>query len=168
MNNSLKTYLRYGGSSVITVFTVFAFISSIPPEKAQEFVAALHGFNDSILTAYGYLTKMALILGPASLGLLAKFGVDSGTVVNVIKRVLQIAQSGDTPVAADAQKKLIDATTAVLNSPTPATNTVPVKSAILASAISIPEVATKKIEVTSKALAAATPNDNVVATANAA
>ena len=164
----LKIGMRYAGSSATMAFTIFAILANMSPENQAAFMAALHQFNDSILSAYGALTKMWVIVGPALLIWMAKMGIDSGKIKAIVDRVLGVAL-GNTAGAPEAQKKLLEATTTILNTPNaPAASTTEVKAAVLATAISMPEVATPKIEVTSKALAEATPNENVVPAPNAA
>src|ERR1700678_2805155 len=80
MSSQTTVGLRYAATSLATVFTMMGAVSVISPEQAQELIADLHGLNDSIVSAYGYLVKMWVILGPVIIFWLGKLGVNSSTV----------------------------------------------------------------------------------------
>ncbi len=129
-DTNLKVGLRYAGNAAATLFTVLGALSVIPQDKVADLVSALHQFNDSIVTAYGALLKMWVILGPVAIVLLAKMGISSSTVAAMLERIKIIA-AADTPEAKAAKVALVSAaadpklgTVAVINpalAPVPST-----------------------------------------------
>jgi len=111
--NGTKISLRYAGTSVATVFTMMGVLSLITPDQSQQLIAALHQLNDSIVSGYGALLKMWVILGPVAAVWLAKVGVNSGTVQGLIANLLQKAQGPASPDAVEAQKAIVTATSTI-------------------------------------------------------
>ena len=113
MSSQTTVGLRYAATSLATVFTMMGAVSVISPEQAQELIADLHGLNDSIVSAYGYLVKMWVILGPVIIFWLGKLGVNSSTVKGLIANLLKTAQGPASPDAAEAQKAIVHATSTI-------------------------------------------------------
>ena len=157
--NQLNAALRYAGTGAATLFTVLGAIAIIPPEKVPELITALHQFNESILSAYGALTKMWIIIGPIAGIWLAKVGVQSSSVKSIGEKLMSIAKGAASPAAVEAQKVAIDVTTAVAQD-----NTIPThfeaKVALLDAVASQPEVV-GAIKVTDPALVTATQSTQI-------
>jgi hypothetical protein len=140
-DNTTKISLRYLGTSAATAFTIMGALSIVTPDQAQQLVAALHQLNDSIVSGYGALTKMWVILGPVAGVWLTRVGISSGTVQGLIANLLQKAQASPSPEAAAAQKAIVQATSTIAqNKSLPAnqdaTNT------LIAATIALPQVQT--------------------------
>lgn len=160
-SNETKVGLRYLGTSAATAFTIMGALSIVTPDQAQQLVAALHQLNDSIVSGYGALLKMWVILGPVAGVWLAKVGINSSTVQGMIASLLKKAQG---PVSADsvaAQKAIVHATSTIAQD-----NSIPssqdATNALVAATIALPQV---QAIVTDKKTADASPSPSVVAQA---
>ncbi len=159
--NKLNIALRYAGTSAGTLFTIFGALQFVTPEQVAQLTAAVHDFNQSILSAYGALTKMWIILGPAAIIVLTKFGIKSGTVPELMAKLLRIATGAASPEAAAAQKAIVQATAAIAQDKSiPASDDA--KNTLIAATIALPEVQTI---VTDKKTALASPSPSVVSKA---
>ena len=101
--NKLNAALRYGGSNAATLFTVMGVFSLLTPDQIVSLKAQIDVLQQSILTAYGALTKMGVILGPVAAIWLAKVGWNSSTVKAMAGKLLGIAKSDSDPKATEAQ-----------------------------------------------------------------
>lgn len=111
--NKLNAALRYAGASASTLFTVFGVLQFVTPDQVAQLTQAVHDFNQSVLSAYGALTKMWIILGPVALFWLGKVGFQSSSVQAMAGKLLKIATSAPSPEADEAKNKLIAATIAL-------------------------------------------------------
>lgn len=109
MNDQLNVALRYIGTSLGTLFTIFGAMQFVTPDQVSQLTVAVHDFNQSILSAYGALTKMWIILGPVGVIILARLGVKSSSVQAMGQKLLSIAIGGSK----DAQNTLVAATIAL-------------------------------------------------------
>lgn len=157
--NQLNAALRYGGTAVGTLFTIFGALQFISPEQVAQLTAAVHDFNQSILSAYGALTKMWVILGPVAIFWLGKVGVQSSSVKAIADKLLKIASGPAGPASVEAQKAAIQVTAAVANDPTIPKST-EAKAALLDAVAAQPEVV-GKINVTDPALVAASQSNQI-------
>lgn len=157
--NQLNAGLRYGGTAAGTLFTILGILQFVTPEQVAQLTAALHDLNQSIVTAYGALTKMGVILGPVAVFWLTKAGVQSSSIKSLAGKLLGIASGPASPAAAEAQKAAIEVTAAVANDPSIPKST-EAKAALLDAVASQPEVV-GRINVTDPALVAATKSNQV-------
>jgi|SRR6185369_8211392 len=109
LQNKLNAVLRYGGSNAATVFTIMGVLSILSPEQIVEMKTQLDLLQQSILTAYGALTKMGVILGPVAAIWLAKVGWNSSTIQSMAGKLLGIAKSATDPKAGEAQVAIASA-----------------------------------------------------------
>lgn len=108
-SNQLNAALRYIGTSLGTLFTIFGGMQFITPDQVVQLLGAVHDFNESVLSAYGALTKMWIILGPIGVVILARVGVKSSSVQAMSQKLLSVASGGNK----DAKNTLIAATIAL-------------------------------------------------------
>lgn len=99
--NKLNVALRYAGTSAATMFTIFGVLQFVTPDQVAQLTQAVHEFNDSILSAYGALTKMWVILGPAALVVLGRVGVKSSSVQALGAKLLSMAAHEPPPASTD-------------------------------------------------------------------
>lgn len=141
MNDQLNVALRYIGTSLGTLFTIFGVIQFVTPDQVAQLTVAVHDFNQSVLSAYGALTKMWIILGPVGVIVLARLGIKSSSVQAIGQKLLSIATGPASPTAAEAQKVIVQATSAIAKDKTiPASDEA--KNTLIAATISLPEVQT--------------------------
>lgn len=95
--NKLNAALRYAGTSAATMFTIFGVLQFVTPDQVAQLTQAVHEFNQSILSAYGALTKMWVILGPAALLILGRIGVKSSSVQALGAKLLSMAAKEPPP-----------------------------------------------------------------------
>lgn len=95
--NQLNAGLRYAGASAGTLFGVLGAMSLITPEQAHDLVVQVQVLNQSILTAYGALTKMGIILGPAAVMIAGYFGVKSASVQALGAKLLNMVKQEPPP-----------------------------------------------------------------------
>jgi hypothetical protein len=137
--NKLNAGLRYAGTAVGTLFTLFGAMQFVTPEQVAQLTTAVHEFNQSIISAYGALTKMWIILGPAMVIFLAKFGIQSSSVKAIGDKLLRIATGPASPGAVEAQKAAINVTAAVALDKTIPTSE-EAKNTLVAATIALPQV----------------------------
>ena len=111
--NKLNAGLRYAGTSAATIFTMMGALAILSPDQIAQLSIAVHQLNDSILSAYGALTKMWVILGPIAALYLGKVGVQSSGVKAIADKLLRIASGPASDQAAAAQKAIVQATSAI-------------------------------------------------------
>ena len=147
--NKLNALLRYAGTSGGTLLTIMGVFSLLSPEQIVDVKQQIEIFNNSIVSAYGALTKMWIILGPVAIAFLAKAGWNSSTVQAMTSKLLGIATNTSNLAAAQAARvELVKAaaspaigTQAIVNSALaadPATPANVVVSAAAASSIKTP------------------------------
>lgn len=105
--NKLNAALRYGGSNAAMLFTVMGVFSLLTPDQIVSLKAQIDVLQQSILTAYGALTKMGVILGPVAAIWLAKVGYSSSTVQAMASKLLGIAKNDADPKATEAQVAIV-------------------------------------------------------------
>lgn len=132
--NQLNIALRYAGTSAGTLFTLLGAIQFLTPEQVAQLATASHDLSNSIITGYGALLKMWVILGPVVVGGLAVVGFKSGSIKSMGEKLLTLSHgpSGNTELA---------------------------KQSLIAATVSLPSV---KTIVTDKETAAAAPSDAVI------
>lgn len=101
--NQINIGLRYLGTAGGTLFTVMGALALITPDQAQQLATALHELNQSILTGYGALVKMWVILGPVGIGIFTTLGIKSGGFKALGAKLLKMA-TADVPQAAPAPR----------------------------------------------------------------
>lgn len=159
LQNKLSSLKRYAGTSGATLLTVLGALSFLDAQQIAEVKAQVDILNQSIVTAYGALTKMWIILGPVGIAVAAKLGWNSSGVKELAGKLLNIASGPASPQAAEAQKALVQATTAIAqDSNIPAS--LEAKAALIDGAAAQPEVV-GKISVTDPALLNATQSTQV-------
>lgn len=107
--NKLNAGLRYSGAAVGTIVTMFGGMQFITPEQAAELITQVHVMNESILTIYGALTKMAVILGPMGVVIAGYFGVKSSSVKELAGKLLRIAANKTAPESIEAKVAIVNA-----------------------------------------------------------
>ena len=157
--NKLNAGLRYAGTSAATIFTMMGALAILSPDQIAQLSIAVHQLNDSILSAYGALTKMWVILGPIAALYLGKVGVQSSGVKAIAEKLLHIAAGPASPAAVEAQKAVIQVTSAIAQD-----KSIPASAeatqALIAATIALPQVQTI---VTDQKTADAAPSPSVVA-----
>ncbi len=143
LQNKLSSAKRYAGTAGATLLTVLGALSFLTPEQIVEVKTQVDVLNQSIVTAYGALTKMWIILGPVGVAVAAKLGWNSSGVQALAGKLLDIAKTDDKAkevlVTAAASPEI--GTQAIINpslAPSPATPGNVVVSASVAAAL--PEV----------------------------
>lgn len=157
--NKLNAGLRYAGTSAATLFTIFGALQFVTPEQVAQLTAAVHEFNQSIVSAYGALTKMWVIIGPVALVWLGKVGFQSSSVKAMAAKLLTIAANNNDPKATEAQTAIVEATRSIARDPQIQAST-EAKVALLDAVAAQPEVV-GKINVTDAKLAEATESPQV-------
>jgi hypothetical protein len=137
--NKLNAGLRYAGTAFGTLGFIFGAMQFVTPEQVAQLTAAVHDFNNSMISAYGALTKMWIIIGPAMVITLAKFGIDSSTVKAIGDKLLRIATGPASPGAVEAQKAAINVTAAVALDKTIPTSE-EAKNTLVQATIALPQV----------------------------
>lgn len=107
--NKLNAALRYGGASAGTMIGVFGAMQFVTPEQAQELVVQVHVLNESVLTMYGALSKMMVILGPMGVVVAGYFGIKSSSVKELAGKLLRIAANKASP------EQALEAKVAIVN-----------------------------------------------------
>lgn len=107
LSNKLNSALRYGGATAGTAFAFLALISILSPEQVAELKAQVEILNNSIITGYGALIKMWIILGPIAIGVAAKLGWNSSSVQAMAGKLLTIATNVNDPKGATEAKVVL-------------------------------------------------------------
>lgn len=102
--NKLRSLLRYAGTSGGTLITIMGVFSFLSPEQIVEVKQQIEIFNESVLTMYGAVTKMGMILGPAAVILCAKLGWNSSSVQALTSKLLGIATNTSNLAAAQSAR----------------------------------------------------------------
>lgn len=117
LRNKLSTAYRYAGTAGGTLLTVLGALSFLDAQQIADVKAQVDILNQSLLTAYGALTKMWIILGPVAIGVAAKLGWNSSGVQALAGKLLDIAKNDDKAkevlVTAAAAPEI--GTTAIIN-----------------------------------------------------
>ena len=137
--NKLNSALRYAGTSAATMFTIFGMMQFVTPEQVAQLTQAVHEFNDSVISAYGALTKMWIILGPIAVFWMGKLGWNSSSVQAIGEKLRAIATGPASPSAIEAQKVAINVTAAVALDKTIPTSE-EAKNALVQATIALPQV----------------------------
>lgn len=132
--NQINVVLRVVGTSAGTLFTLLGAIQFLSPEQVAQLATASHDLSDSIITGYGALLKMWVILGPLALGGLGVAGFKSGSIKALGEKLLTLSHGPSGELA---------------------------KQSLIAATISLPSVQTI---VTDKATADGAPSDAVIPT----
>jgi hypothetical protein len=106
-SNKLASALRYGSTAAGTGFTLLAVVSLLSPDQVVALKANVETLKTSILTGYGALLNMWVILGPLAIGVAAKLGWNSSSVQALSKKLLAIAGNAADPTAAKEAKVAI-------------------------------------------------------------
>lgn len=109
LSNKLSSALRYGGTGAGMLFTLMAVFSLLSPEQVADLKAQVEILNGSIVTGYGALLKMWIILGPIAIGIAAKLGWNSSGVQAMAGKLLTIAANKADPKAIDAKVAIVNA-----------------------------------------------------------
>lgn len=143
LQNKLSSLKRYAGTSGATLLTVLGALSFLDVQQIAEVKAQVDILNQSILTAYGALTKMWIILGPVGIAVAAKLGWNSSGVQDLAAKLFGIAKNSADPKSQEAREALVSAaaspaigTQAIINpmlAPSPATPSNVVVSASVAA-----------------------------------
>ena len=91
---SVKNIISNGGAHAMTALTVIAGLGWIKPEDATALIAAVHQFNDAIVSAVGALGKMWIIIGPLAIAGFARLGVTNPTVQGLLSKLTTLATQG--------------------------------------------------------------------------
>src|SRR6202161_4223630 len=110
MENATKISLRYAGTAAATAFTIMGAMSILTADQVASLKADLETLKTSIITGYGALTDMGILLGPVVGGWMGQMGIKSGTVHGLISNLLAKAQGPASPGAVRAQKAIFEAT----------------------------------------------------------
>jgi hypothetical protein len=122
LSNKLNSALRYGGAAAGTAFTLMSVISLLTPDQVVQLKANIETLKTSIITGYGALVNMWIILGPVAIGVAAKMGWNSSGVQAMARKLLSIAANDQDPKSMQAKVEIVNAaaspeigTTAVVN-----------------------------------------------------
>lgn len=139
-SNKLNAGLRYGATAAGTGFTILAIMSLLSADQVADLKHQLEILNSSIVTGYGALVKMWVILGPIAVGVAAKLGWSSSSVQGLASKLVKIASGPASPAAVEAQKAIVEATSTIANDKTiPASASA--SGALIAATNALPEVA---------------------------
>lgn len=108
-SNKLNAALRYGATTAGTGLTLLAVMSVLTPEQVADLKQQITILNDSVITAYGALTKMWIIAGPVAIAMLAKVGWNSSSVQALAAKLSAIAKNDSDPKATDAKVAIVNA-----------------------------------------------------------
>jgi len=108
-SNKLNAALRYGGTTAGTAFTMMAVLSLLSPDQVVALKANVETLKNSILTGYGALVNMWVILGPVGVMLLAKMGYSSSSVQAMAAKLLKIAANAADPASKQAKVEIVNA-----------------------------------------------------------
>lgn len=95
LQNKLSAAYRYAGTAGGTMLTVLGMMSFLDAGQIADIKAQVDIFNQSMVTAYGALTKMWLILGPAAVLVFAKMGWNSSSIQALGNKLFNIAKVDD-------------------------------------------------------------------------
>jgi hypothetical protein len=116
-------------------------MSLVSADQLVSLKANLETLKTSIITGYGALVNMGIVLGPVLVVIMAKMGWDSSSVQAISRKLLGIATGPAGPAAIEAQNAVIQATAAVAMDKTlPKSDEA--KNTLVAATIALPEVQT--------------------------
>lgn len=105
--NQLNNVLLQAGGAIATTVTLLSAVSFIPIDQVKNFIDALHEFNAAVLTGYAAVLKMWVIIGPAAILMLAKFGFRSETAKSLMARAFKIATTAGDGTAKEAKEEIM-------------------------------------------------------------
>ena len=108
-SNKLNSALRYGGTAAGTVFTLMAVVSLLSPDQVVALKANVETLKTSIVSGYGALVNMWIILGPVAIGVAAKIGWNSSSVQAMAGKLLKIAATASDPASKQAKVEIVNA-----------------------------------------------------------
>jgi hypothetical protein len=108
-SNKLNAALRYGGTTAGTLFAVMGALSLLSTDQVAALKTDIETLKTSILTGYGALINMGVILGPVAIGVLAKVGYSSSSVKSMAGKLLRIAANAADPSSTDAKVAIVNA-----------------------------------------------------------
>lgn len=107
LSNKLGSALRYGSATAGTAFTMMAVLSLLSPDQVVSLKANVETLKTSIITGYGALVNMWIILGPVAIGIAAKLGWNSSSVQALAGKLLTIATNKTDPKGATEAKVVL-------------------------------------------------------------
>lgn len=107
LSNKLSSALRYGSASAGMAFTLLAVLSLLSPDQVVTLKANVETLKTSIITGYGALVNMWIILGPVAIGVAAKLGWNSSSVKALAGKLLTIATNKSDPKSATEAKVVL-------------------------------------------------------------
>jgi hypothetical protein len=109
LSNKLNSALRYGGTGAGMLFTMMAVFSLLSPDQVVALKANVETLKTSIVTGYGALVNMWIILGPVAIGVAAKLGWNSSSAQAMARKLLSIASNDQDPKSMQAKVELVNA-----------------------------------------------------------
>ncbi len=107
---TVKGSLTSIGAHAITAATTLAALGFVNPDDVTALVAAIHQFNDGIAQTVGALGKMWIVLGPLAAWLVARLGITSPTMQNLLATLTKMATSGSNAEQLEKQGEMANAT----------------------------------------------------------
>lgn len=107
--NQLNAGLRYAGTVGSTALMFAGMMALLSPDQIATVKAQIDVLNQSIITGYGALTKMWVILGPVAFSILGYFGVKSSSVKAIASKLLRIAANVADPSSTEAKVAIVNA-----------------------------------------------------------
>jgi hypothetical protein len=108
-SNKLNSALRYGGTAAGTGFTLLAVLSLLSPDQVVQLKGDVETLKTSIITGYGALLNMWIVLGPVAIGVAAKLGWNSSGAQAMARKLLSIASNDADPKSMQAKVELVNA-----------------------------------------------------------
>jgi len=108
-SNKLNSAMRYGGTAASAVFAVMGALSILTPDQVTTLKADIETLKTSILTGYGALVDMWVILGPVGVLVLAKIGWNSSGVKAMAGKLFAIATTPSDPKSTEAKVAIVNA-----------------------------------------------------------
>lgn len=110
LQNKLSALKRYGVTAAGGALTIAGVLQLLTPEQIVELKAQADILNQSIMTGYGALTKMWIIIGPVMIGMAARLGWQSSSIKALAGKLLGIATNdADAKGATVAKVALVNA-----------------------------------------------------------
>lgn len=110
LSNKVNSGVRYSGTVLATTFTIMAALSLISPDQLVALKTNLETLKTSVVTGYGALVNMWIILGPVAIGVAAKLGWNSSGVQAMAGKLLTIAANkADPEKATEAKVAIVNA-----------------------------------------------------------
>ena len=86
--NEVTTALRYAGSAAVWSGGALVFLGVLSPEQSTALIADVHQMTDGLQQAFGGFSKAIVLIAPIVGVYLAKVGVTSSSLTNLIKKVI--------------------------------------------------------------------------------